>query len=145
MIEGVTNADAIPVLERLMQFAGARHRLIVHNVANLDTPDFRPADVSVEDFQANLAEAVDERRARNGYGAGPLEIESTDDVEFTERGLELHPTPVGDNLLFHDRNDRDPERLMQDMVENFMTFRMAADFVKNRFNLINTAIRERVS
>ena len=46
MIDGVTNADSIPVLERMMQFAGARHRLLVHDIANLDTPDFRPVVVS---------------------------------------------------------------------------------------------------
>ena len=54
MIDGVTNADALPVLERLMQFAGRRHQIIVNNIANLDTPGFRPVDVSVDDFRAEL-------------------------------------------------------------------------------------------
>jgi flagellar basal-body rod protein FlgB len=144
MIDGVTNADAIPVLERLMQFTGRRHRLIVHNVANLDTPQFRPADVSVKDFQAQLGEAIDRRRAGHANAGGRLDLPSTRQVTVTETGLDLHPSPVGENILFHDGNDRNPERIMQSLVENFITFRTAADLLKSRFNLINTAISERV-
>ena len=59
-------------------------------------------------------------------------------------GLVLHPEAMGANVLFHDRNDRDVERIMQELVENFMTFRFAADLLKSRFDLINTAIRERI-
>ena len=62
MIDGVTNTEGIATLERLVQFAGQRHRLIVNNIANLDTPNFRPADVSVDDFRSHMAEAVDDRR-----------------------------------------------------------------------------------
>jgi flagellar basal-body rod protein FlgB len=143
MIDGVINAGAIPVLERVIQFSAARHRIIAHNVANIDTPRFRPLDVSVDDFQQRLAEAIETRReSRNG--AGPLEIESTDEIAFTENSVALDPEPVGDNILFHDGNDRDPERLMQSLVENFMAFRTAADLLRSRFELMNTAIRERI-
>ena len=144
MIDGVTNADAIGVLERLVQFAGGRHRLIVHNIANLDTPDFRPADVDVDAFRAQLGQAIDERRRAAGNGGGDLPLQSSRQVQFERSGLTLHPEPIGDNILFHDRNDRDPERIIQDMVENFMVFRTAADLLKSRMDLINTAIRERI-
>jgi len=144
MIDGLTNADAIPVLERMVQFAGARHRLIINNIANIDTPHFRPMDVSVESFQANLGEAIDERRAEHGNGGGPMPMKSTSEVEFGSGRLDLKATPIGDNILYHDRNDRDPERLMQDLVENFMVFRTAAELLRSRFDLINTAIRERI-
>ena len=144
MIEGVTNGDAIPVLERMFQFAGSRHRVIANNIANLDTPDFRPVDVSVEAFQAELGRAVDDRRERHGNPGGALELDDSRQVELEDDRMILHPEPIGDNILFHDRNDRDPERLMQSLVENFMSFRTAADLLQNRFALINTAIRERL-
>jgi flagellar basal-body rod protein FlgB len=144
MIDGVTNAGAIPVLERLVQFAGRRHRLIVHNVANLDTPEFRPADVSVENFQAQLGRAIDGRRAEHSNRGGPLDLASTRQVTVSEGGLDLNPAPLGENILFHDGNDRNPERIMQSLVENFITFRAAADLLTSRFNLINTAISERL-
>ena len=144
MIDGATNADAIPVLERLLQFAGQRHRLIVNNIANFDTPGYRPVDVSVGAFRDQLAEAIDSNRAADGPSRGRLELADSKQVELTPTGVVLHPEPVGENILFHDGNDRDLERTMQDLVENFLTFRMAAELLRGRLDLINTAIQERL-
>ncbi|MHC5004913.1 MAG: flagellar basal body rod protein FlgB [Planctomycetota bacterium] len=93
MIDGVTNADSIPVLEQLMRFSGARHRLIAQNVANLSTPEFRPMDLSVEDFQQQLQEAVDQRRERFGPTGGPLRT-----GDGTGPAGELEAEPIGHNL-----------------------------------------------
>jgi flagellar basal-body rod protein FlgB len=127
VIDGVLNSEAIPVLERLAKFAGTRHRMIANNIANFDTPGYRPTDLSVSDFQKQLAEMVEDRRA----GKTPAEIEQ-------------EAAPIGANILFHDGNDRDLDRTMQDLVENFFTFRLANELMKNRFNLINSAIAERI-
>ncbi|MCH7571379.1 MAG: flagellar basal body rod protein FlgB [Planctomycetes bacterium] len=144
MIDGVTNAGALPVLERLLQFAGQRHRLIVNNIANIDTPDYRPVDLSTTDFQETLGEAIDSRRARHGNAGGELRLEDSQQIEFHRNSMTINPEAVGENILFHDRNDRNIERIMQDLVENALTFRMAAEFMRGRFDLINMAIRERI-
>ncbi len=143
MIDGVTNSDGLAVLERLIQFAGQRHRLIVNNIANFDTPGYRPTDVSVTEFQEHLGEAIDQNR-RSGRSDRALELKNTDQVEFSRGSITLHPTPIGRNILFHDGNDRDLERTMQDLVENFLTFRMATELLRNRLDLINSVIAERV-
>jgi flagellar basal-body rod protein FlgB len=139
MIENLTIGGSLPVLERVLQFAGARHRLIVGNIANLDTPGYRPVDVSVRGFQEQLGAAIDRARA----GGGRARPEDSAEVEFQRGGLTLHPQPLGENILFHDRNDRDLDRTMQDLVENFMTFRAAAELVRGYFNTLNSAIAER--
>ncbi len=144
MIDGVTNGDSIPILERMVQFAGQRHRVIVNNIANFSTPGYRAVDVSVEAFQAQLGDAIDARRARHGATGGELNLRDSRTVRFTSTGIELNPEPIGRNILFHDRNDRDLERTMQDLAENFMSFRLAAELLRSRMALINTAIRERV-
>ena len=144
MIDQLTNADAMPVLERMLQFAGQRHRLIVNNIANIDTPGFRPQDVDPAEFQAHLAEAIDDRRAAHGARGGDLALRSGQAFEVTGEQLVLRPDAAGDNLLFHDQNDRDVERIMQGMVENFIAFRAAAQFMRGRLELLNTAISERV-
>jgi flagellar basal-body rod protein FlgB len=143
MIDGVTNSGAIPVLERLMQFTEQRHRLITNNIANFSTPGFRPADVSVATFQKQLGEAVELRRNQNGP-SGDLHVQDTAEVEIEPDRLTLHPQATGENILFHDGNDRDVERTMQAMVENLMTYRMAGQFLKNRFELLTVAIREKL-
>ena len=144
MIDGVINSGSLPVLERMMQFAGQRHRIIANNIANISTPGYRPVDVSIESFQDQLADAIDERRAKFGSGRGDLNLQSTSEVQVASQRLNLHPLPIGANLLFHDGNDRDLERTMQSMVENFMTFRFAAEALRSHYDLLNVAIRERV-
>lgn len=141
MIEGVTNGLDLPVLERVIQFAARRQDIIVNNIANISTPDFRPVDVSTSDFQAQLGDAIDQRR---GSGGGDLPMQSTREVQVTEGGLQLNPGPSGDNLLFHDGNYRDLERIMQDLVQNFLVFRTTSELLQNRFDILNTAIRGRI-
>ena len=46
LIDHLLNADALPSLERTVQFAARRQELIAHNIANLSTPNFQPLDVS---------------------------------------------------------------------------------------------------
>ncbi len=144
MIDGVTNSDSIPILEKMVQFAGQRHRLIVNNIANFSTPGYRAMDVSVEAFNAQLGDAIDARRMRHGNTGGELNLRDSRSVQITSTGIDLNPEPIGRNILFHDRNDRDLERTMQDLAENFMTFRLATDLLRSRMALINTAIRERI-
>ncbi len=144
MIDNIVNSDAIPTLERMIQFTGQRHRLIAHNVANLTTPGFRPVDVNPKQFQAALGEAIDARRARGAGAAGPLEIEDSENVVVHDDSITLKPEPVGENVLFHDGNDRDLDRTMQGLVENFMMFRTATEMLRSRFELLNLAIRERM-
>lgn len=101
-------------------------------------------DVSVDAFRAQLRSAVETRREQRPNGSGPLPVDSTDEVTFSKDGVRLEPAPIGDNILFHDRNDRDLERTMQDLTENFMVYRQAMDLLRNRYQLLNQAIRERL-
>jgi flagellar basal-body rod protein FlgB len=140
-LAGMTGSSGLSVLERMLQFGGERQRLIAHNIANISTPGFRPVDVSVEDFQAQLAEAVDRRRAS---GEAELPLSDTREVEAEPDRLILRPVPIGENILFHDGNDRSLERLMQDLSENLAAYRFAAEMMRTRLGLINTAIRERL-
>lgn len=143
MINGVTNAGAMPALDRLMRFAARRQEVIAHNVANINTPKFQPRDVSVEDFQQSLGKAIDERRARTGGMQGPLRFRGTDEVVPDAEGrLHLRPKTPSGNILFHDRNDRDLERLMQAQAENAGVFRAAADLYRHQSEMIRSAIRE---
>ena len=145
LIDQLTNADAIPTLEAMVQFSGQRQKLIAHDIANLDTPNFQPIDVSPIEFQKQLGEAVDRRRRKFGGNRGELQIADTREVRQTGTGLALTPQPSGRNVLFHDRNDRDLERTMQDLVENVAAFRVASELLKSRVDLLRSAISERVT
>ena len=147
MIEGLHNAGALPVLERVLQFAGQRQKLLAHNVANMDTPDFRPMDVSVGSFQQALARAVEERREAAGGSTGqaPLVFEGTREVQVGRDGrLTLDPRTPSGNVLYHDRNNRDLERMMQDLAENGLMYKATVDLIRREHDLLRTAISQRV-
>lgn len=143
MIGGLTNAGAIPVLERTIQFSAQRHGILANNIANLSTPGFRPTDVSPDEFQKSLSSALEDQRSGRS-GSDSLNMKSTRNIKVNDDSMTLAPQPAGDNILFHDGNDRDLDRTMQDLVENFMTFRAASQMMRKQFDSLNTAIAERV-
>lgn len=144
-IEHISNAGALPALRAMMSFAAQRQKLIAHNIANFETPNFQPVDVSPQTFQAALADAVAERRASNGGTHGAVNLGRSDEFEQgANESLLLRPrTPVG-GVLTHDRNSSDLERTMQSLVENAATFRVAADLYRARTGVMKKAFGERV-
>src|SRR5262249_29145430 len=117
LIADISNSGALPVLKAAVRFASARTPLLASNIAKASTPDFRPVDVSPSDFRAALSDAVDSRRKRYGSDRGELKLRSTKSIDVGGDGrMTLRPSPQGRNILFHDRNDRDLERMMQDIV-----------------------------
>ncbi|MSR40433.1 MAG: hypothetical protein EXS10_00805 [Phycisphaerales bacterium] len=130
----------IPALARAVQFAAARQKLIASNIANIETPGFRPSDVNPREFQSALAESIEREQTTP---TGGLVFDEGGAVSFGAEGLMLEPTPIGDNVLFHDGNDRSAEHLMQMLNENFYAFKAATQLVRFNFGMIDAAIRER--
>ena len=127
-----------------MRFTGQRQRLLAHNIANLTTPDFQAKDVSPQGFQEMLGDAVSKRRKQTGGVDGRLDMRGSREVKVMDDGrLSFRPAD-SDGVLLHDRNNRDVERLMQDMTENYGMYRVANDLMRARMGVIRTAISQRV-
>ena len=144
MIDGLFNSGSMPALHRLMQFTERRQAYLSDAIANVSTPNYRPRDLDVSEFQAALGEAVDRRRARGNPVAGELEMRDTRQLRFEGDRMTVRAEPTNENLLFHDRNNRSLEHLMQDQAENVMTHRVASTLLRNQYDILRTAIRERV-
>lgn len=146
LIDGVNNAGAQPVLAAVMSFSAQRQKIIAHNIANVGTPNFQHRDVSVPKFQGMLRKAVEGRRGETGGQFGRLKLQKTEEVTpIKGGGLRLEPSTSAGGVLFHDRNDRDIERLMQDLVENVGTFRTATELMSQQGGMLRAAMAERVS
>ncbi|MFN5496605.1 MAG: flagellar basal body rod protein FlgB [bacterium] len=141
MIDGFLGGSSLPALERSLQYMSARQRLLSGNIANIETPGFRPTDVSPAAFQQALRDALDQKKVDD---QGSLSFDDSAPVSFTPDGTQLKPEILAENIMFHDGNDRSMERLMQKMQENVYSFRVAAQMLRGQFDLINTAIRERM-
>jgi flagellar basal-body rod protein FlgB len=122
-----TNA---PLLEQVVRFAAARHKLIVENIANVDTPGYRHKDLSIEHFQDLLRERVEERR-RGGR------------VRFDDIALDPHHPQAG--ILFHDRNNRSMEKLASDLAGNGLLHNVAIELLRKQYLSMEMALKERVT
>ena len=145
-IRDLGTTGAMPALEMAMRFAGQRQKILAHNIANIDTPGFQPRDVDPKSFQAMLAGAIHERRARTGGAFGDLNWRQTSQIKHTaERGgLTLRPETPGRGILAHDRNNTDVEIMMKDLVENAGMYRVAADLLRTQRSQLQNAIAQRV-
>ena len=144
MINRLTNSGAMPALERLLQFTQARQTVMADNIANLSTPYFKPRDLSPESFQKALGEAIDRRRNRPNPVAGPMEMRDTRQLDFSRDGVTVKAQPLNENILFHDENNRDLDRMMQRLAENTMVHNTAIELMRSELALLETAIRERM-
>ncbi|MBK9189275.1 MAG: hypothetical protein HUU18_00745 [Phycisphaerales bacterium] len=142
-ISDMANSGSRPVLEQMLRFAGERQRILAHNIANMSTPEFQAADVSVRGFQDQLAAAVDARRAQTGGAHGDLVLKDTSEVRQVGDSLEITPQTSNGEVQFQDRNNRDYVRLMQDLAENNLVFRTAADLLRWHQGMIRAAITQR--
>ncbi len=147
-IRDLSTSGAMPTLELTMRFAGARQRLLAHNIANIDTPNFVATDVDPRSFQRMLGQAVDRRREKTAGAFGPLEWRETRELRAGDGGdgigsLRLRPHAAHGGVLAHDRNASDPERLMQDMVENATVYRVATDLYRAQRGTMMAAISQR--
>ena len=142
-IRDLVTADELPALEQSLRFSAQRQRVITHNIANIDTPNFRPIDVSISGFQETLGRAIEDREKKWGGRRGELEWGETRELKRNDQGLlELNPTTHGDNILFHDRNNRSLERLMQQLQENTAAFTTTTELMRAKMDLLRTAVDE---
>ena len=130
MFERLMNQSSAPVLEKMLQFTSARHKLIAENVINISTPNYRQKDLSLEKFQEMLGDRIAQRDR-----AGPGETSFGDisaELEEPERGI-----------LFHDGSNRSMEQLMSDQAKNALMHNFIIELLRKQFATMELALKDR--
>ena len=83
MIDGFLGSSSLPALERSIQYMSARHRLLAGNLANIETPGYRPVDVQPAAFQSALRDALESGKVDDG---GSLSFDDSAPVSFGDGG-----------------------------------------------------------
>jgi len=140
----VVNRGTPPVLEKVLAFTEARHRVLTENIANVDTPGYRVKHLDVADFQDAMKKAL-ERRTEDPSGA--LELPASREFHVAPSGrLVVNPsTEPPENILFHDGTNARLERQMAMLAENSMMHQVMTDLLRDKYNGLKDAIRGRVS
>ena len=132
-IERLLDQGNAPLLEQTVRFTAARHSLIAENIVNVDTPEYRQKDLSVEKFQAMMRRRVEVRREARPGDERPGFDDVAAELVNPQRGI-----------LFHDGNNRSMEHLMSDMAKNAMMHNLCVELLRKQFASLEAALKERV-
>ena len=131
-LERLMNQTNGPLLEQVLEFTAARHRLIAENMANVDVPGYQQKDLDVGRFQEILRDRVDQRDSSPPGSVG------FEDIRWEVR----HPA---DGILFHDGNNRSMEQLVSDQAKNAMTHNLVIELLRKQFQQMEMALKEKVT
>lgn len=131
-VQRLINQSNAPLIEQMLEFSAARHKVLAENIVNASTPGYRQKDLSLAKFQRLLRDRVEVRR-RSAPGSVTF-----DDIE----GEMEHPR-LG--ILFHDGNNRSMEQLMSEQAKNALMHQLAVELLRKQYASMESALRERLS
>lgn len=142
VISEVANSGTIPVLEKMLAFTEARHRMLAENIANIDNPNYRAKQLDTAAFQRALRKAVTDRRECGSTG---FSLPAAEQFHQDASGrLVVQPgEEPPENVLFHDQTNARVERQMAMLAENTMMHQAATELLRGQFESLLKAIRGR--
>jgi flagellar basal-body rod protein FlgB len=144
MISNMFDSSTLPVLEQVVNFTQARHGVLAGNIANIDTPGYKTRDISPDEFQSRLKEAVKSRRESqlsptyeiNAKLAGRNKAVGNDGMDEVRESIK--------SILYHDNSDVGIEQQVAEITKNHALHNLALSLMTSQFRLLRTAISERV-
>jgi flagellar basal-body rod protein FlgB len=137
MLANLFNATTIPALGEVINFAQARHTVLAGNIANVNTPGYRLRDLSPTEFQQRLKEALAQsQQANQPLSPGLAYSQPGDPLRQVRASLE--------NIVYHDDTNVDLEKQVAEMTKNQLLHNFALTVMTDQFQLLQTAISERV-
>ena len=133
MLSGLFQSTTVPVLQEVMSFAQARHTVLAGNIANIDTPGYKARDLSLEDFQTRLKQAIEDR--------DQPQVHSPGESELAQPTLMAEVAKSSRSILRHDMGNVNMESQVTDMVKNEMQYSTALTILTDQFHQLQTAIR----
>ena len=145
MLSSMFDSSTIPVLEQVVNFTEARHGVLAGNIANMDTPGYRTRDLSPEQFQSRLQEAITSRKDR--------QLSPSYEINAQLAGRDSEKLWDGDgmdevresvkSILYHDKSDVSIEQQVAEIGKNQAQHNMALQIMVAQFRLLRAAITER--
>ncbi len=136
MIENIMFNQAMGLLEKGLDAASLRNRVIANNLANVDTPGFKRSDVLFED---ELRKALSQQGKITGYitNARHIPIGGRPVAAVTPQVV-----PSNDTTMRNDGNNVDIDREMAALAKNTIIYTALAQELNGEFGKLRTAITE---
>jgi flagellar basal-body rod protein FlgB len=138
---GLFGSGSIPIIESMLSFSSQRQLVLLNNVANWNTPNFKARDLSEGDFQAALAEAIN-RRPTSAY---PLQIPSGSSIRRAPGGgIAIESVEVDTGSMRHDGNTVVIDSEQSKLLKNAMTYQVFNRLLSRKFRGLRMAISGRL-
>ena len=138
MIPELFQATNLPALQETIRFAQSRHQILVGNLANQNVPGYRVLDLSVDNFQTRLKEAMEAAKTR----AEPISPGLATSTDSTDGMRQVRETLQ--NILYHDDSNVSLEHQVAEINKNQVMHNVAITILSQQFRLLQAAVTERV-
>jgi len=131
------NTPIMNILEKSLDAASLRNKVLSNNVANVDTPGFKRSDV---DFSKILGEALGQ--VDQSEGELPLKVTSERHLQKTE--MNTNPVVEDDSTSYRtDGNNVDIEREMVYVAENGIYYNAVTRAISTQLSHLRTVITQK--
>ncbi len=143
MFDSLLSAGSLPLLERQAVWGEVRHNVLAGNLANIDTPGFRPRDLDPQAFQEALRRSAASRTAGATGAASPYDPPADPLAGGVPDALLTATDRPGGDLTFHDGAARSVEREVLTLTRNAMQRQAAIQLMGAQMSMLQAAITER--
>ena len=126
---------SIPLLSKALDLRSQKHNVIVSNIANVDTPDYKA-------FRMHVEEALE--KGRGTSGSLQLNRTSRSHLPVGRRdaaGARITRESTSGHSLRGDGNTVDPDRSMSRMAENSLLYNTAAQILNKKLQGLKAVIQ----
>lgn len=142
----IKDIPAFQLLKSRMRYLQARQKVLAANVANSDTPGFRPKDIEQAGIDPTARGGSNPRRAAAVQTSGPIALAVTSPAHLTssengvggseENGTRYETRPSGNSVSLEDE--------MMKVAQNQSDFQAAATLYQRSMNTLRLAIGRKV-
>lgn len=123
-----------PLVEKSLNLRSRRHELIVSNITNADTPNYKSFDI-----------VIDEELKKTGHSTANIPLEAThrNHLRSQSNGFDqvtIHTKESDGFNLRGDGNTVDMDEEMVNLSENSLIYRASSQIMKRMFGALRTAI-----
>jgi flagellar basal-body rod protein FlgB len=147
MFANMFASPSLKSLEQTAAFAERRHSILASNIANMDTPDYKTRDLSVESFQSNLRSAIQSDRRTQSLAPSmrlglleSIDSQSPDELKEAKEIAVQNVRNSMNQIVYHDGSDDSLELQATQMVKNQSMHTAAIAMMRSQFRQLEMAI-----
>ena len=137
MINPVTSVDPMMVLQKSLDALAIQHEVIANNMANIDTPNFKRAEVS---FQEQLKNVLNQNQPSVLWRTNPKHFPIPQNISLNDFRPTI--TTITDTIGRNDGNNVDLEMESAKLAENNLLYNSLADLTGRYIANLKHAITE---